>query len=408
MTARALSAREAPHFAWAREGAAARVMAALEAARPGASRFVGGCVRDSLAGEAPKDVDIATQLRPEAAQALLKAAGLEVAPTGLAHGTITAIADRVGVEVTSLRADVSTDGRRATIAYTDDWQVDARRRDFTVNALFLSADLTLFDYVGAAADLAARRVRFIGAAEARIREDYLRILRFFRFSARIADAFDGEGLGACAALKDGVANLSAERVGEEMFKILTLARAPFAVEAMAHSGVLAVVWPNEADIETFARLKSAWLEAPAPLGLAALWGEAGEGLAMRLRLSNAAADRRKAALRAAETIRPDMDVKQARAVHYRAGAQAFADGLALAAARAGKAPAPVLAALAAAAPPHFDLSGRDIIAAGEPPGPRVAKILGAVEERWIAEDFPDIARLHALLGIVVRQRTDLC
>ncbi len=397
MTPRPLDPTEAARFAWTRTGPAATVMAALNAYRPDASRFVGGCVRDGLAGAVPKDVDIATQLTPDAAAAALKAAGLGVAPTGLAHGTVTAIADHVGVEVTTLRADVSTDGRRATVAYTEDWETDARRRDFTVNALYLTPALELFDYVGGAADLAASRVRFIGAAEDRIREDYLRILRFFRFSARLARAFDAEGLAASAAMRGGIEKLSAERVGDEMRKILSLERAAFAIEGMAGSGVLGAVWAPEPALDVFARLKARRADAPPALGLAALWGVSGEGVDARLRLPNALALRRKAALAAAAAIDLSMSAKAARAAQYRAGAEAFADGLALAEARAGALAPPVLETLAATPPPAFPYSGRDILAAGVPAGPPVAAVLKTVEELWISEDFPDDTRLRAIL-----------
>lgn len=398
MTARALDAAEAVRFGWTRTGPAARVMAALEAAGPGASRFVGGCVRDSLAGVAAADIDIATALRPEEATQALRRAGLGVAPTGLAHGTVTAVADHVGVEVTTLRADVSTDGRRATVAYTDDWRTDAFRRDFTINALSLAPDLVLYDYADGAADLAARRVRFIGEASARIEEDFLRILRFFRFSARFADGIDAEGLAACAALSDGLARLSAERIGDELQKTLALPRALFAVEAMARSGVLARVWPAPADVKAFARLKSSAPDAAAATGLAALFGAGGEGIDSRLRLPNAVAARRRGALAAAEAIRLGMTDREARVVQYRKGETAFRDGLEIAAARADLPPPAQLLAVAATPAPVFPLSGRDVLAAGVSPGPRVAAALAAAEARWMSEDFPSTERARALLA----------
>ena len=199
-----LTEEQRAHFSWLTAPHLVKVIAALEAAEPHSARFVGGCVRDSLLGAKPKDFDVATALTPDAATAALKAAGLGVAPTGVEHGTVTAIADHKGVEVTTLRADVSTDGRRATVAFTRDWATDAGRRDFTVNAIYLTPDAKLYDPVGGVADAMAKRVRFIGAPEARIREDYLRILRFFRFSARFCETFDAAGLAACAALKDGM------------------------------------------------------------------------------------------------------------------------------------------------------------------------------------------------------------
>ncbi|MHA7873403.1 MAG: tRNA nucleotidyltransferase/poly(A) polymerase family protein, partial [Hyphococcus sp.] len=189
-----LSSDQRVHFDWLDAPHLKKVMTALDSARQGASRYVGGCVRDSLFGERPKDFDIATMLKPEEVMHALSVAGLGAAPTGLDHGTITAIADHRGVEVTTLRADVSTDGRRAVVAFTEDWSVDASRRDFRINALYLTPDAKLFDPVGGLDDIAGRQVRFIGDAEQRIREDYLRILRFFRFSARFSGVFDQDGL----------------------------------------------------------------------------------------------------------------------------------------------------------------------------------------------------------------------
>ncbi|NJM35940.1 MAG: CCA tRNA nucleotidyltransferase, partial [Rhodomicrobium sp.] len=199
---------------------ASTVVAALETARPGGARFVGGCVRDSLLGVPFKDIDVATTLRPDEVVGALRDAGLRSAPTGIEHGTVTGIVSGVGVEITTLRADVSTDGRRATVAFTTDWAVDARRRDFTLNALYATPHYEVFDAVGGLEDLAAKRVRFIDAPRDRIREDYLRILRFFRFSARFAGGFDENGLRACAEERAGLKRLSAERVGDEMSSIL--------------------------------------------------------------------------------------------------------------------------------------------------------------------------------------------
>lgn len=393
-----LDPRDAPNFVWAKASAAAAVMAALESQAPGGSRFVGGCVRDSLLGVRPKDVDIATVLPPEEASAALRAAGLRAAPTGLAHGTVTAIADHVGVEVTTLRADVATDGRRATVAFTRDWRVDARRRDFRLNAVYLTADGRLFDPVGGVADARAGRVRFIGDPADRIREDFLRILRFFRFSARFGGAFDAEGLGACARLKDGIGKLSAERVGDELARILALGDAAAAVDAMAGAGVLQVIWPEPPARAVLRRLKAQRPDATAPLGLAALWPDAGGALDRRLRLSNADAGRRRGAIRAAAALRPLINAKEARVVLYRIGAEAYRDGVALAAARAPEHDWPRLAALPEDAPaPAFPISGKDVVAAGVAPGPAVAAILAAVEERWIGEDFPESGRVSALL-----------
>lgn len=401
-TLEALGEEAGEAFDWARSGPAARVMSALESARAGASRYVGGCVRDALVGAAPKDVDIATELEPQETIAALEAARLGAAPTGLAHGTITAIADHVGVEVTTLRADVSTDGRRASVAFTKDWRTDALRRDFTINALYLTPDLRLYDPVGGRADLLARRVAFIGAPEDRIREDFLRILRFFRFSARFAFAHDAPGLAACGALRHGLKSLSAERVGEEMIRILTLPRASFAVSAMAATGVLAEVWPERADLSLLSTLKRMAPDADPALGLAALWGENADGMDARLRLSGARAHRRKAAIAVAAHLPPNVSHRAARAALYRFGREAYGDGLLLACAREGVAPAQDLRAIPDADPPPLlPFSGKDIVAAGVAPGPRVSEILKEFETAWIEADFPDEARAKTLLAAVI-------
>lgn len=402
---RALSAEEEAHFGWAKSTPVAKIVAALEAERPGVARFVGGCVRDSLLGVAPKDVDIATSLKPEDVVSALKKARLRAAPTGIDHGTVTGIAGGVGVEITTLRADVSTDGRRATVAFTDDWETDARRRDFTLNAIYLTTEGALFDPVGGVADLRAGRVRFIGAPRDRIREDYLRILRFFRFSARFANAFDEAGLAACREEKAGIKKLSAERVGDELSKILALPRAPVVVEEMIRAGVLAEVWPAPPAPEIFANLKRLVPAAKAPLGLAALWGEGGEGIDASLRLSNADAARRRGALKAAKAIGPATPAREARVALYRCGDEAFRNGAALAAARGG-ADASALARLVEIAdrhaPPPFPFSGKDVIALGVAAGPRVAAALRAAEEAWIAEDFPGTERAREILENAVK------
>lgn len=397
-----LSAAQNRHFDWIRDPAIDRVLRALLAAGPDCARFVGGCVRDSLIGETPKDIDVATTLTPDETIAALKAAHLGAAPTGVEHGTVTAIADHRGVEVTTLRADMATDGRRATVAFTTDWGVDARRRDFTVNALYLTPDLKLFDVVGGVADLDARRVRFIGAAEDRIREDFLRILRFFRFSARFSQTFDARGLEACAALKSGMAILSAERVGDEMTKLLGLPAPQAAIAAMAASGVLAEVWPAAPQVEILARLKALDPAAAAPLALAALYGEAGEGVDARLRLSNAQSTRRRLAVANAPRIFRQPDERRARALLYEMGADLWRDACLVAEAQLLSASeTPGLEANAIATlrtlpdrwpPPVCPFTGKKALALGVPEGPAVSVAIKASEMRWIAEDFPPAAR----------------
>ncbi len=403
----ALPAGRARAFDWIDESPAVDVMGALLAAQPDCARFVGGCVRDGLVGVEAKDIDIATTLTPDQVRAALKAKSLGAAPTGIEHGTITATANHQGVEVTTLRADVSTDGRRASVEFTTDWRKDAARRDFTINALYLTPDRRLHDPVGGLADLDARRVRFIGDPVQRIREDYLRILRFFRFSARFADEFDDDGLQACASLKAGMDILSAERVGDEFSKLLSMSKPHAAVSAMAASGVLSEIWPAPADIERFGRLKILAPDAAPALGLAALWGARGDGIDARLRLSNADAARRKTAIKLAGDIHPDLTPHQVRALVYRNGERAWSDALALAeASYLSDAAAPYardqrFQALAETAHswtvPKSPFAGRDVLAMGVAPGPDVAAILAAAERRWIDEDFPSPERAGAIL-----------
>ena len=400
----------AAFFSWANEGPARTVMEALEKAAPGASRYVGGCVRDSLFGQTPKDIDIATQLTPDKVTAALHAAGLGAAPTGLEHGTVTGIAEHVGVEVTTLRSDVSTDGRRATVAFTKEWKTDAERRDFTMNAIYLTPDKKLHDPVNGFADAQAGRVRFIGDAQLRIREDYLRILRFFRFSARfVKEEFDAVGLLACKALKDGVSTLSAERIGDEMVKILSLPTAAKAVEEMKAVHILQTIWPHEPDTALLSKLKAIDATAPASLGLAALYGDHdrdgnGKTIDTTLRLSNAQGDRRKAVLKNASLVSADMGEQKAHATLYRLGADAWRDALWLAQAKAGGDAVrwDNLRALPDRwTPPNFPIGGKEVLALGVEKGPEVAQILSAVEAQWIAEGFPEPERAQAILKSVV-------
>ncbi len=403
-----LAADVARRFSWVRDPAVVKIVAALTAGDSDCARFVGGCVRDGLLGEAPKDIDIATTLTPDEVVAALKAEGLGAAPTGIAHGTVTAIADHTGVEVTSLRADVSTDGRRATVAFTRDWSVDARRRDFTINALYLTPDLRLFDPVGGVADIEARRVRFIGRPEDRIHEDYLRILRFFRFSARFAGGFDEAGLAACAAMKDGLARLSAERIGDEFTRLLALSAPQAAVSAMQASGVLHEVWPAPPRLEALARLKAIAPSAPAPLALAALYGATGEGVDARLRLPNAMGARRRQAVANAAMIDKAMPAKAARARLYRIGAERWrdaclvAEAIALSDSEAPRARDAAYQDLESLPdrwpPPKSPFTGALALRLGVPKGPAVAAVIKAAETRWIEEDFPPQPRARAIFA----------
>lgn len=392
---------------WLEASATRAVMAALEAAGgPGCARFVGGCVRNSLLGQPVDDVDIATLLTPDRTMAALKAAGLKAVPTGVEHGTVTGVSERRPYEITTLRRDVETDGRRAVVAFTQDWAEDAARRDFRLNALYADAEGRVFDPTGGGLDdAAAGRIVFVGQAETRIREDYLRILRFFRFYAWYGrGAPDAAGLAACAALKAGMAQLSAERVSKELLKLLAAPDPRPAVRAMDEAGVLAQVLPQVQPLTLFQALCDV-TEDPVLRLSALLPAEAGAAAAAAaaaaLRLSNADRDRLIAAVAEGPVVAPDMAPAQARAALYRLGRVAFEDRLARAEA-AGGGDGGALRALAADwTPPRPPVNGRDLARLGVPPGPETGRLLKAFEDGWIADDFPadgHEARLKALIS----------
>jgi len=381
------------------------------AAKGYAARAVGGAVRNALLGRPVVDIDIATPARPDEVLAAARAAGLAAHPTGMAHGTVTVIAGHVAHEVTTLREDVEPHGRHATVAFTADWTADARRRDFTINALYCSADGRVFDPLGGSADLAARRVRFIGQARERIREDYLRILRFFRLTAEYGEGPpDREGLAACVAERDGLARLSGERVRQEMLRLLAAPRGPELVRAMQDYGLVGFVLPAAPRPGLLARLAAIeaglGLSADAVLRLAALVVELPEDadrLRERLRLANEEHARlRHAAVRQPD-IAPAADDRVARADLYEHGAAAYRARVLVGWARSGHAPEDRAwrdrYALAERwQPPPFPLSGADVVAAGVPPGPRVGELLRAIEAWWIAGDFTaEAAALRAKL-----------
>lgn len=390
---------------WLETEATRAVMAALEAAGgEGCARFVGGCVRNSLVGQPVDDIDIATRLRPEQTMAALKAAGLKAVPTGVEHGTVTGVSGRRPYEITTLRRDVETDGRRAVVAFTDDWAEDAARRDFRLNALYADAAGRVFDPTGGGlADAAAGRIVFVGEAETRIREDYLRILRFFRFFAWYGRGEpDAVGLDACARLKDGMARLSAERVSKELLKLLAAPDPRPAVRAMAESGVLGEVLPEAEPPALFEAMcglsgdPALRLSALLPADEAAVVATAG-----RLRLSNALRDRLAATVADGPEVSPGMGEAAARAALYRLGRPAFEDRLTRAEA-AGAGDGAALRALAEAwTLPRMPVGGRDLARLGVTPGPETGRLLKAFEAGWIADDFPSEgheARLRALMS----------
>ncbi|MBA3054476.1 MAG: CCA tRNA nucleotidyltransferase [Sphingomonadales bacterium] len=371
-------------------------LAALVAALGnGNARYVGGAVRDTLAGLPVKDVDIATPLPPHDVIARLEPAGIRSVPTGIEHGTITAVLPGGPVEITTLRHDVSTDGRRATVAFASDWREDAARRDFTINALYADpASGEIFDWFGGRADLAARRVRFIGDARQRIREDHLRIMRYFRFLARFgSQPFDSDAEKSCGELAGTLSQLSRERVAMELLNLLALPDPAPTIAHMTALGVLAVILPeaNPSALPALVAAESREAVAPDPLRrLAALLPDdprMADQVAARLRLSTA---RRKrlvsAAARAGEPGDP-------RVLAYRLGREEAIDRLVL----AGESVAPLTGWDA----PRLPLKGGDVVARGIAAGPEVTRILNAVEERWIAEGFPNAARTRELLEQVL-------
>ncbi|MBJ6121842.1 CCA tRNA nucleotidyltransferase [Sphingomonas mollis] len=362
----------------------------------GEARFVGGAVRDTLLGLDVADIDIATRHPPETVLALLKAAGIRAVPTGLAHGTITAIVAGYPVEVTTLRRDVTTDGRHAQVAFTDDWREDAGRRDFTMNALYADpATGEVVDYFGGLDDLAAGRVRFIGSPLQRIAEDHLRILRFFRFHARFGDAIDADGLAACVARANDLMALSRERIAAELLKLLVARSAVSVVRLMIDHAILKAVLPeiDAAGVDRFARLaereERAGIAADPIRRLAALLPPTqAEAVGARLKLSNAQRKRLVAA-----TAGPGDEGPFALA--YRTGVEGAVDRLLL----ADHDPAVV----AAWSPPRFPMTGGALVERGLGRGPEVAAALRTVETQWIAEGFPDAQRVEAIADVVAAE-----
>ena len=367
-----------------------RLLKALDA-KSGRARFVGGAVRDYLLGEHPDDLDLATTHPPEKVVRLLEAAGIKAVPTGIDHGTVTAVSSGTVVEVTSLRSDVSTDGRRATVAFTDDWREDAGRRDFTINALYADPFTgELFDYFSGLDDLQSRTVRFIGEPLQRIAEDHLRILRYFRFHARYGHgAPDPASLDACTARANDLMALSRERVADELLKLLALDDPRPTVHLMVERGILTSVIP-EIGNEGVARLdqlveleRQAKLAPNAIRRLAALLDgppELGRSIAARLKFSN----RNKKRLELA--LKPPAGTAQSQA--YRDGMEAAVDRIAL----ADRLPlAERLAALQQLADwtvPRLPIGGGQLIAMGVPEGPQVAATMRRIEDAWEAAGFP--------------------
>ena len=347
------------------------------------ARVVGGAVRDAVAGRAFADIDLASPLAPETVMARLAAAGIRAVPTGLAHGTVTAVAPGRPVEITTLRRGVETDGRHAVVAFTDDWREDAARRDFTINALSMTRGGAVFDYFGGLQDLRARRLRFVGDPAARVAEDYLRVLRFFRFFARYGgDAPDAATLAALRSSVPALSGLSAERVWSELVRILSAPDPVVSIRLMADLGILGAVVPEGTDAATLARLVV--IGAPVdPLSrMAALLSGDVIDFAARLKLSAAERDRL-LALRAAPLATPDDDTAALR----RLLADTPADILIDKTWRAGGGGAAwdgLRARLRTMPRPTFPLEGRDLLRMGLVPGPRVGAVLRSVRAWWLA------------------------
>ncbi len=385
--------------AWLREGALARLLAVLD--RDGEeARVVGGAVRNALLDEPIGDIDIATTALPQEVVRRVSAAGFKPVPTGIEHGTVTVVVDGRPFEVTTLREDIETFGRHATVRFGRDWKADAERRDFTMNALSATTDGAVHDTVGGLADLAERRVRFIGDAGKRIAEDYLRILRFFRFHAAYGTgAPDPAGLAACIAARAGLESLSRERVRMELLKLLLARHAVPALASMTEAGLLVRVLGGVPDLAGFANMAkveaAAGVQADATQRLGALAvriPEDGERLWQRLRLSNAERERLTSMGEAWWRIDPANE-KAARALLYRLGPEHFVDRVLLAWARSREGARDNAWRAVVALPqrwtvPVFPLKAQDFIKRGVPQGPELGAALRSAEAAWIAADFP--------------------
>jgi poly(A) polymerase len=399
-----------------------RAIAALTA--QGAEvRFVGGCVRDALLGRAVKDVDIATHDAPEIVLALLAAAGIEAIPTGIAHGTVTAVIGADHFEITTLRRDVETDGRRAKVAFTDDWAEDAARRDLTINAIFASPDGVLFDPFGGVEDLGAGRIRFVGEARTRIQEDVLRLLRFFRFYVHYGKPpMDDDARAACRELAPLLPTLSGERVAAETLKLLSAADPAPTVALMQEDGVVGHFLPEAGDVAVLRALVTVeglslgsdpWRRLASLIDPA--HGEQGaRSVAERWHLSN---QERVRLIQLAGTG-PEIDAETAEAARrlllYRLGAAAFRDLTLLAWARSIAAQGPSsrraaeawqahLAAAAAWQPLSLPVKGKDALALGLLEGPEIGRLMASLEAWWIEKDFrPDRAACLEKLEALAR------
>lgn len=390
---------------WLERSSTRAVMAAIAGAGHGV-RAVGGAVRNALIGVPVRDVDLATTALPEEVMALAQAAGLKAVATGIEHGTVTIVAHHQPIEVTTLRKDVATDGRRAVVSFTTDWEADAARRDFTLNALYCDGDGTLHDPLGGYRDLTARRIRFIGDPHARIREDYLRILRFFRLFAEygVGDP-DEAGYAASITERGGLTLLSGERIRVELLRLLAAPRALEAVEAMSAGGILELLVgarPTSRVLSRLIAIERRLAGAPdAVLRLAALAVHEVDDaprLAERLKLANAEAARLAAAATYDVALLPRTGGPALHAFLYRHGLARFLDAELIDWARSDDPPdsGERLRRIEEARqwpPPELPFRGADVVALGVAKGTEVGRVLDVFEEWWIASDFPRDAEL---------------
>ena len=400
---------------WLREPALAKLLAALD--RDGEdARVVGGAVRNALLGEAVGEIDIATTALPQEVTRRAGEAGFRVVPTGIEHGTVTVVADGRAFEVTTLRQDIESFGRHAKVAFGRDWKADAERRDFTINALSASGDGTVHDYVGGIADLRARRVRFIGDAATRIAEDYLRILRFFRFHAAYGEgALDPDGLHACIAGRAGLDLLSRERVRMELLKLVVARHAVPALAVMSETGLLITVLGGVPDLASFANMAKVEAAIDTPADPIRRLGALGVRIAedairlwQRLRLANAEHDRLAFMAKDWWRVSPG-NAQAARALLYQLGPERFVDRVLLAWTRSPSGASDPAWHSFATLParwtaPEFPLKADDFMKRGVQKGPALGAALRAAEEAWIAADFPsDAARIAAIADVTAKQ-----
>jgi len=363
------------------------------------ARFVGGCVRDTLLERLVKDIDVATPLKPEKIIELLEKAGIKVIPTGIKHGTVTAIIDKKPIEITTLRRDEKTDGRHAEVTFTDDWQEDAARRDFTINALYLDNEGNIYDYFAGQEDLQAKIIKFIGKPEERIKEDYLRILRFFRFAAQLETKnLDEKGLAACGKLAENMGRLSGERVQAEMFKILASPNPVYVLELMQREKILATIGIEKPNLDVLKKLIrrenekeiSEYLGSDAVLRLGCLLLLADidlEGFAARWKLANRTKENLALLLK---SIDPPDDEKAAKKLLRKYQKESF-QGIIKMALVQEKIDSGRFAALMKLSEnwqlPEIPVNGDELLSSGFEPGKNIGKILAELENWWEENDY---------------------